>query len=319
MTLDSGAVLRRTVVRNRRRLAGGTALIGVHQVCEASVLVLIGIIVDRAVGTGSVGAIVIWIGALAALFVVLTTAYRIGARQLMIAIATEGHTLRVELAAKILDRRGIRTDLRWGEKLSISTTDADNTSYLLDYVPRVFGALIAAAVAAIVLLTIDVPLGSIVLIGTPIVLAVLGASSRLITERVARQQKLAGVSTSTATDLITGLRPLRGIGAEEAAAARYRVVSRESLRATLAAARTQGVYAGVAASVGALLAVAIALTASWFALDGRISVGELITVIGLAQFLIEPLGMLALAPGWVAQARASSARVALVLGADVVN
>ncbi|MGB7363554.1 MAG: ABC transporter ATP-binding protein, partial [Rhodococcus sp. (in: high G+C Gram-positive bacteria)] len=232
---------------------------------------------------------------------------------------TEGHTLRVELAAKILDRRGIRTDLRWGEKLSISTTDADNTSYLLDYVPRVFGALIAAAVAAIVLLTIDVPLGSIVLIGTPIVLAVLGASSRLITERVARQQKLAGVSTSTATDLITGLRPLRGIGAEEAAAARYRVVSRESLRATLAAARTQGVYAGVAASVGALLAVAIALTASWFALDGRISVGELITVIGLAQFLIEPLGMLALAPGWVAQARASSARVALVLGADVVN
>ncbi|MGB7364127.1 MAG: ABC transporter ATP-binding protein, partial [Rhodococcus sp. (in: high G+C Gram-positive bacteria)] len=128
MTLDSGAVLRRTVVRNRRRLAGGTALIGVHQVCEASVLVLIGIIVDRAVGTGSVGAIVIWIGALAALFVVLTTAYRIGARQLMIAIATEGHTLRVELAAKILDRRGIRTDLRWGEKLSISTTDADNTS-----------------------------------------------------------------------------------------------------------------------------------------------------------------------------------------------
>jgi putative ABC transport system ATP-binding protein len=317
--VDSSAVLRRTVARNGRRLTIGTALISVHQVCEASVLVLIGIIVDRAVGTGSVTSIVLWIGALAALFVVLSTAYRFGARQLMIAIASEGHRLRVEVAAKILDRRGIRTDLRWGEMLSISTTDADNTSYLLDYVPRVVGALVATAVAAIVLLTIDVPLGSIVVLGTPVVLGLLAMSSRLITERVARQQKLAGVSSSTATDLITGLRPLRGIGAEDAASARYREVSRESLRATLAAARTQGAYAGVAGAVGALLAVGIALTAGWFALDGRISVGELITVIGLAQFLIEPLGMLALAPGWVAEARASANRIAMVMNADVVH
>ncbi|MGU3433088.1 ABC transporter ATP-binding protein [Actinomycetes bacterium M1A6_2h] len=318
-SVDSSSVLRRTVVRNRRRLMVGTALISVHQVCEASVLVLIGIIVDRAVGTGSIVSIVVWIGVLAALFVVLTTAYRFGARQLMIAIATEGHALRVEVSARILDRRGIRTDLRWGDMLSISTTDADNTSYLLDYVPRVVGALVATAVAAIVLLTIDVPLGSIVVIGTPLVLGLLGMSSRLITERVARQQKLAGASSSTATDLITGLRPLRGIGAEDAAAARYREVSRESLRATLAAARTQGAYAGVAGAVGSLLAVGIALTAGWFALDGRISVGELITVIGLAQFLIEPLGMLALAPGWVAEARASADRIALVMNAGVVH
>nr|WP_229746143.1 ABC transporter ATP-binding protein [Rhodococcus trifolii] len=317
--MDPRGVLRRTVVRNRRRLAVGTALISVHQVCEASVLVLIGIIVDRAVGTGSISAIIGWIGVLAGLFVVLTTAYRFGARQLMIAIATEGHRLRVEVAAKILDRRGIRTDLRWGDMLSISTTDADNTSYLLDYVPRIVGALVATAVAAIVLLTIDVPLGSIVVVGTPVVLGLLGLSSRFITERVAQQQKLAGASTSTATDLITGLRPLRGIGGEDAAAARYRAVSRESLRATLAAARTQGAYAGVAGAVGSLLAVGIALTAGWFALDGRISVGELITVIGLAQFLIEPLGMLALAPGWVAEARASADRIALVMNADVVQ
>ncbi len=48
------AVLRRTVTRNLRWLTSGTGLIALHQLCEVSVPVLIGIIVDRAVATGSV-------------------------------------------------------------------------------------------------------------------------------------------------------------------------------------------------------------------------------------------------------------------------
>lgn len=59
--------------------------------------VLIGIIVDRAVATGSIPQILLWVAALAVLFVVLTVVYRFGARLLMAAIAHEGHLLRVYL------------------------------------------------------------------------------------------------------------------------------------------------------------------------------------------------------------------------------
>lgn len=162
-------VLRRTVSRNLKWLTSGTTLIALHQLCEVSVPVLIGIIVDRAVATGSVEAILRWIAVLAALFVVLTVVYRFGARLLMFAIARESHLLRVESSAKILDPLGIETDYKVGELLSISSDDADEVSYLLDYVPRIVGAVVGTVVCGAVLLSIHLPLGLMVLIGVPVV------------------------------------------------------------------------------------------------------------------------------------------------------
>lgn len=70
------AILLRTITRNARRLSIGAALISLHQVCEALVPVVIGIIVDRAVQTGDVSMLAMWIGALAILFLVLPTSRR---------------------------------------------------------------------------------------------------------------------------------------------------------------------------------------------------------------------------------------------------
>ena len=312
---SGGGVLRRAVTRNRRRLTAGSALIAAHQLCEVSVPVLIGIIVDRAVATGSVPAIVLWVAALAALFVVLTVVYRFGARLLMAAIASEGHLLRVELSAKILDPRGIHTEYKAGELLSISSTDAEETAYLLDYVPRLVGAIVATIACGAVLLTIDLPLGLMVLIGVPVVMAALQLTAPLIAARVEDQQAEIGRATALATDLISGHRPLQGIGAQRNAAARYRAASRRSLVATLRATRIESAHAGAAAAAGALTAMAVALAAAYFAINGDLTLGQLITVIGLAQFLVEPFEVMAIMPSSVSEARASANRVATVLAA----
>ncbi|BBY77448.1 ABC transporter permease [Mycolicibacterium parafortuitum] len=308
-------VLHRALTRNRRRLGAGSTLIAAHQLCEVSVPVLIGVIVDRAVATGSVRAILIWIAALAALFIVLTVVYRFGARMLMAAIAAEGHLLRVELSRKILDPLGIDTNYKAGELLSISSTDADETAYLLDYVPRLVGAVVATIACGALLLTIDLPLGLMVLVGVPIVMAALQLTAPLIAARVEHQQAEIGRATALATDLISGHRPLQGIGAQHNAAARYRVASRRSLSATLRAARLESAHAGAAAAAGALAAMAVAVAAAYFAMHGDLTLGELITVIGLAQFLAEPFEVLATLPSSVAEARASANRVATVLAA----
>ncbi|MET0475794.1 MAG: ABC transporter ATP-binding protein [Mycobacterium sp.] len=307
-----GAILRRTVTRNAKLLTFGSLLICGHQLCEAAVPVMIGLVIGRAVETGDVGQLVLWVVALAALFVVLTTCYQSGARFLMRAIAGEGHQLRVDLSCKILHPWRLRTSLRSGELLSIAGTDADETSYLLDYVPRIVGSVTAIAVCAVVLLTIDVPLGLVVLIGTPVILFLLHFGGPVITRRVADQQELAGKATAMSADLIAGLRPLRGIGAQDAAAARYRTTSQDALAATVRATRSQAIYLAVSNAMSSLLAVGIAVTAGWFALRGQISIGELITVIGLAQFLLEPFNTMAEVPSWVAEARASAVRVGWV-------
>lgn len=288
-----------------------------HQLCEAAVPILIGLVIGRAVETGDLAQLAIWVAALAALFLVLTTCYQSGARFLMRAIATEGHQLRVDLAVRILHPWRLRTRLRSGELLSIASTDADNTSYLLDYVPRIAGAITAIVVCAVVLLTIDVPLGLVVLIGTPVILCLLQFGGPVITRRVADQQELAGQATAMSADLVAGLRPLRGIGAQDAAAARYRAVSQEALAATLRATRSQSIFIGFSNAMSALLAVGVAVTAGWFALRGEISIGELITVIGLAQFLLEPFNTMAEVPSWIAEARASAERVGWIEDAPV--
>ncbi|KAA0084772.1 ABC transporter ATP-binding protein [Mycolicibacterium sp. P9-64] len=313
MHWTGASVLRRTLTRNLRWLIPGTGLISVHQLCEVAVPVLIGIIVDKAVATGSVSAIVEWIAALAGLFLVLTLVYRFGARLLMFAIARESHLLRVELSRKILDPMGIRTDYKVGELLSISSGDAEETGYLLDYLARITGAIVSTIACGVLLLSIDLPLGLMVLMGVPIVVAGLQMTAPIIADRVEHQQAEIGRATALATDLISGQRPLQGIGAQGNAAARYRVASRQSLTASLRAARIQSVHAGAAAAAGALAAMAVAVAATYFALRGDLTIGQLITVIGLAQFLAEPFALLAVAPSEVAESRGSANRVAKVL------
>lgn len=316
MNSSGTAILCRVLTRNRRLLGIGTVLVCLHQIAETLVPISIGVIVDRAVATGDTAALLVSLVSLAVLFLVLTAAWRFGARFVMTAMQGEAHRLRMEVAHRILDPRGVRTELRAGELLTVSTSDADRAAWIADIVPRVAAALTAAVASAIALLLIDVPLGLAVLIGTPVILGLLQLAAPLITRRATDQQASVARASAMATDLVSGLRPLRGIGAETAASQRYRTASRQALSATLHTAKSTGVYAGVSMTVGALLAVGVAGFAGWFALQGRITVGELITVVGLSQFFIEPLGILAGMPGFLAIARASADRLALVLGAE---
>lgn len=154
-----------------------------------------------------------------------------------------------------------------------------------------------------------------VLVGVPVVMIGLQLTAPIIARRVEEQQSQIGRATALATDLISGQRPLQGIGAQRNAADRYRVASRRSLRATLHASRMESAHAGAAGAAGALSAMAVAVAAAYFALSGDLTLGQLITVVGLAQFLAEPFTLLATLPSSVAEARASANRVADVLSA----
>ena len=95
MKTGGTAILRHTLVRNRRRLGIGTVLVCLHQVAETLVPISIGVIVDRAVATGAVFALAVWLCALALLFLVLTAAWRYGARFIVVAMQNEAHQLRI--------------------------------------------------------------------------------------------------------------------------------------------------------------------------------------------------------------------------------
>ncbi|MEU7972432.1 ABC transporter ATP-binding protein [Micromonospora sp. NPDC049089] len=316
--VSGSVVLRRALRRQRRRVVLGIMLLCAHQATEALVPVAIGVIIDRAVATGDVAALLLSLAGLAALFTALAFAYRTGARLAYAAVEHEAHATRVEIVRSALDPRGHRSGLRDGELLSVTASDAELSALVVRVAGLTAAALTAIVVAAVALLVVDVPLGLGVLVGVPLLVVALQRMAPLLTRRSTSQQEALAATTALAVDLVSGLRVLRGIGAQDHAARRYAGSSRHALDVTLRAATTKGLHLGLTTMVNGLFLATVAGVAGWLALQGRLTIGELVAVVGLAQFIAEPVQTLGYCVQLFAMARASAARVARVLGAAPV-
>lgn len=305
----------RTLRRHKGRVGVGVLLLSLHQVCEVLVSVAIGLTIDLAVATGDLTALLWCVTGLALLFTVLAQAYRYGARFTLNAVEHEAHLLRLESARRVLDPRGERSGLRSGEILTVATSDAEQAAGYA----RAWAFGIAQATAIVitttVLLAINVPLGLGVLLGVPLMLLLLRKPATHITRRTEAEQATAARATATATDLVGGLRVLMGIGARHNAALRYRSASDRALTASIGAAAGNGLYKGLVTAAGAVFLACVAGAAGWMALRGNLTVGELVIVVGLAQFLVEPVQGIGMAGQMFATARASAQRLVRLLDA----
>ncbi|GAA1903760.1 ABC transporter ATP-binding protein [Nocardioides lentus] len=303
------ALVRRTLARQWRRVLGAATLASSWQVCEAMVPVLIGVVVDRAVATGDVGAVVGWALALCLLFVVLSFSYRFGAFVAFRAMQEETHRVRGEISAHVLDERGARTGRLPGEVLALATGDAEAVATVVRQLVFTAAGVVGLVASAVVLVRIDPLIALVVLLGVPAVLAVTQLLAPRLARRSAAAQAAVADTTGVATDLVRGVRPLRGIRAEDVVLGRYRRSSRAAADAGVAAARSEGLVYGVATGLSGLFLAGVALLAGARALDGQLSIGELVAVVGLAQFFAEPVQLLTRLVAELARARASAGRV----------
>ncbi|MGN9906760.1 ABC transporter ATP-binding protein [Phytohabitans sp. LJ34] len=313
---DRGTVLGRAIGGQRRHVAVAALLAAGHQAGEALVPVLIGVVIDTAVATGSVTRLVLWLAVLGGVFAVLSYSYRFGARAAERASEWAGHDLRVGLTRRILDPRGgAETGRLAGELTNIATGDARRVGGVNVVLPAGIAALTGLLVSAAALLWISVPLGLVVLLGAPPLLWLGHLLGRPLERRSAVEQERAAHASGVAADLVAGLRVLKGIGAEGAAVARYRRTSQDSLSATLRAARAQAAHDGAILALTGVFIAAVALVGGRLAANGDISVGDLVAAVGLALFLLTPLQLLAWVNAQLAQGRASAGRIAAVLSA----
>lgn len=295
--------------RNKARLAGSYGLLSLWQACETLVPVFIGLTIDLAVATGEPSRMLWWGLGLCLLFGFLSYGYRFGAWIGFSVVQWEMHRIRVEIAAHSLHPRGARTPLRPGETLSLATADAELVGQFIRSTGFTIAAAISIVGAAWYLLTIDVTLGLVVLIGVPTVLALTQIITPAISRHTEHQQATVAEATGVATDLVRGLRVLKGIGAEPVAGARYRRLSGRARNASVRSTSTYGAMTGLTDSLAGVFLAVVALIAGHRALSGDITIGELIAVVGLTQFLAEPLGMLGDISAHTARAHASARRI----------
>ncbi|MGH3243446.1 MAG: ABC transporter transmembrane domain-containing protein, partial [Spirillospora sp.] len=203
-----------------------------------------------------------------------------------------------------------------GEVVSIGLSDVAHIGDTLDIVSRGTGAVVAIVAVAGILLSTSPPLGLIVLVGVPLILAVAAPLLRPYRDRELAHRELVGELSSHATDLVGRLRVLRGIGGEPLFSRRYRAESQRVRTAGVAAARAETRLSGAEVLLPGLLIALVTWVGARFAVNGTIGVGELVSFYGYAVFLIVPLKTLGEAAGKVTKGLVAAGRVTALLALD---
>ena len=176
-----------------------------------------------------------------------------------------------------------------GEVLSISSGDSEEFGALTEIVSRFVGALMAYLLIAGLVLSTSVKLGLVVLVAAPIVVLMVMPLLRPLQRREEIERTRSSELTSLATDIVAGLRILRGIGGEDTFARNYAGQSQR----TRAAGVSAGVWQAAVDSTGVLLSGLFLVALTWLGARevaaGRLSVGQLISFFGYAVFMVWPI------------------------------
>lgn len=176
-----------------------------------------------------------------------------------------------------------------GEVVAVSTGDVEKIGWFVEAVSRFTAAALTVVVVCAGLLVYQPALGVVVAVGLPVVaLAVLPLLPRA-TRRADVQREKAGRATELASDTVAGLRVLRGIGGEELFLDRYRRASQEVRHAAVRSARMWSAISAIQVLLPGLLLIAVVWHGIHLARQGRITVGELVTVYSAVMVLNYPL------------------------------
>lgn len=288
-THDGRALIRRMAHDGRHWLRPGSIASALVSLVNIGVPMVLGRAIDDGVVAGDATALAGWL-ALVALAYVVRAAAQTARMQTNVGAAVSEHDLRVQALERIIAPEGIGGSPRLpGDLLAVLVTDVRMVSrsfIALTSIPgnvvTLFGSLIAMA-----LINGWLVLATVCTIPLLILLSVKGVAP--VKRSTRRERRAEAAVAGSAADLTSGLRVIQGLSAARRATARFRVANREGLAATLRTRRVKGVYTGtVNASVGVFITV-LTVLAGWLTLDGRISVGSLVTVVGLAQTLGPPL------------------------------
>ncbi|MFD7495448.1 ABC transporter transmembrane domain-containing protein [Streptomyces sp. NPDC059832] len=176
-----------------------------------------------------------------------------------------------------------------GEVIAVSTGDVEKIGWFVEALSR-FAAAAAALVLICAGLLLYLPsLGILVTLAVPLLaLAVLPLLPRA-TRRADLQREKAGKATELASDTVAGLRVLRGIGGEELFLGRYRRASQEVREAAVRSARMWSLISAIQVLLPGVLLISLVVYGAVLARDGRIDVGQLVTVYSAATLLLFPL------------------------------
>ena len=290
---DVGSPLRFLIwiAKNQRAtLLGGMTFGIVWMGGQAAVPFVVGRAIDRGISGRDTAALLGW--SIALLLIGLVQAASGVSRHRFAVTNWMTGTYRVEQlltrkAAQLGGSLTQRVDL--GDVVSSATTDALYIGNSLDITARAAGSIVAFVAVAIVMLSTSVELGLIVLIGVPLLMLAVGPLLKPLHHRQTSLRVSVGKLTSFGADTVAGLRVLRGVGGEAEFVERYRARSQDVRRKGIAVAAIESVLDGAQVLLPGIFVVLLTWLGARLALQGKLTVGQLVSFYGYAAFLLAPM------------------------------
>ncbi len=273
-----------------RTLAGGMSFGILWMASQAFIPAILGKAIDEGVAAKDWDKLLQWTAALAAIGVLQALAGIMRHR-----FAVTNWLMAAYRTVQVITRKSadlgatLPKHLATGEVVSVGAGDLASIGTLMEVAARFAGAIVAFAVVATILLSTSTTLGLVVLIGVPVMLFCLGPMLRPLHRRQSAQREAVGELNSLGSDIVAGLRVLRGIGGEDSFSQRYRRESQEVRQAGVRVARIQSVLDAMQILLPGTFVVLVVGIGAHFALGGQLSAGSLVAFYGYATFLVLPL------------------------------
>ena len=262
----------------------------IWMVAQAVMPAVIGLAIDEGIAAKDTGALLKWAMVLLGIGIIQSVSGIIRHRFAVTNWLTAAYRT-VQLVARQATHLGATLPKRvaTGEVVAIGTNDLSHLGNAMDVLARGAGAVVSFLVVAMILLSTSTTLGLVVLIGVPLLLLGIGPILRPLQRRTLRQREMMGDLSNLATDIVGGLRVLRGIGGEEVFHERYARDSQEVRKAGVQVGRLQSVLDALQILLPGVFVVIVVWLGARFAVQGQISAGELVAFYGYAAFLMIPL------------------------------
>ena len=289
-SLGAGALLRWLLRRAAVPVTLATLAACTSNIIQAIVPAFLGQALDAGIENGLNGRV--W--GIGALLLVLFVVYAIGDTMLSYFGVTAWMRTAFDvdrLVGRQISATGkdLSRQVSTGEVATIIASDADYLGKLLEHLPALLGAAASFLVVAVLMLRTSVSLGLIVILGMPLVAAIVTLVIRPLQKRQAVQREAQSAVTTITTDTVAGLRILRGIGGEDVFARRYRDASQELRRRGVEVASSQATLMTLQVLLPGLFAAIVVWVAARMAVAGSLTPGGLITFYGYTAYLSWPL------------------------------
>jgi ABC-type bacteriocin/lantibiotic exporter with double-glycine peptidase domain len=176
-----------------------------------------------------------------------------------------------------------------GEVLAVASSDSDEFGALTEIISRAASQVVAYLVVAFIVLSISPELGILILLAAPVLVGAALPLLRPLHRRQQQERTRNSDLTSMATDIVAGLRILRGIGGERTFGRNYDTQSQLARQAGVSAGLWQAAIEGVGVLFSGVFIVLLVWLGTHEVIDGDLTIGQLISFLGYALFMIYPI------------------------------